>query len=354
VKTRLALVMIVRDEARGIARALESARGVADAMIVLDTGSTDGTPEIAQSLGAIVRHFEWVDDFAAARNAALDGSDADWNLILDGDEWLAGDLSALSAENLPAGAEPFIGHLRVGSQTRVGGEIELASSWIPRLLPRGVRYAGRVHEQPVSELPARPLPVDILHDGYLEEQLARKAGRNEALLIAELNAAPEDPYLWFQLGKEYQVREAPPQAAHCFAEALRLAPADAPYRHALVVRAMTAFKTAEQFDQALALADREFANWQESPDYFFALGDLYLEGAARNPDTALTDFLPMVEFAWKKCLEIGERPDLDGSVRGRGTHLAAHNLAVFYGTLGQSAPAAAYAELAVRLRQAQA
>jgi glycosyltransferase involved in cell wall biosynthesis len=348
---RLALVMIVRDEARGIARALESARGGVDAMIVLDTGSSDGTPEIAEGLGASVGRFAWCDDFSAARNAALDMSDADWNLILDGDEWLAGDLSALSPEALPALGEAFLGHLPVASQTRVGEAIEWSQAWIPRLLPRGVRYAGKVHEQPVSDLPARPIPVEILHDGYLAEQLARKAGRNEALLIAELNAAPEDAYLWFQLGKEYQVREAPPQAAHCFAEALRLAPADVAYRHALVVRALTAFKTAEQFDQALALADAEFEAWQESPDFFFALGDLYLEGAARNPDVAVSDFLPMVEFAWKRCLEIGERSDLDGSVRGRGGHLAAHNLSVFYGSLGRAESAAEYAALAERLRR---
>lgn len=342
--------MIVRDEARGIARALESAKPHVDAMFVLDTGSVDGTPEIAERLGARVGRFDWVDDFAAARNAALDLSDADWNLVLDGDEWLSGDVSALSPANLPAGGEPFVGHLRVASQTQVGEAIELSSSWIPRLLPRGVRYAGKVHEQPVCDLPALPILVEIQHDGYLEAQLAKKAGRNEALLIEALNAAPEDPYLWFQLGKEYQVRDAPPQAAHCFAEALRLAPADAPYRHALVVRAITAFKTAEQFDFALSLADRELPNWQASPDFFFALGDLYLEGASRNPVAALTDFLPMVEYAWKRCLEIGERPELDGSVRGRGGHMAAYNLSVLYQTLEQGERAAEYETLAERLR----
>jgi len=346
----LALVMIVRDEARGVARALESARAIVDQMIVLDTGSVDDTPAIARALGARVGTFAWRDDFSAARNAALDLSDADWNLVLDGDEWLAGDLSALAALPPPDGGQGFVGHLCVASQTMIGDEIEWARSWIPRLLPRGVRYEGRVHEQPVSDLPGRRVEAEIRHDGYLAEQLARKAGRNEALLLAELQAQPDDPYLWFQLGKEYQVREAPPQAAHCFTQALRLCPSDAAYRHALVVRALGAFKAAEQFDLALGLADGEFANWQASPDFFFALGDLYLEGAARNPDAAVADFLPMVEFAWKKCLEIGERPDLDGAVRGRGGHLAAHNLAVFYESLGQAAQAAEYAALAARLR----
>jgi len=68
---RIALVMIVRDEARSLARCLVSACPWVDEMIVLDTGSVDATPEIARRIGARVERFDWCDDFAAARNAAL-------------------------------------------------------------------------------------------------------------------------------------------------------------------------------------------------------------------------------------------------------------------------------------------
>ena len=91
---RLALVMIARNEARCIARALESARPHVDRMVVLDTGSADATPEIAAHLGAEVGRFAWCDDFAAARNAALEMADADWVLMLDADEWLEGAAAA--------------------------------------------------------------------------------------------------------------------------------------------------------------------------------------------------------------------------------------------------------------------
>ena len=57
-------------------------------MVVLDTGSVDDTPEIAARCGARVAHFTWIDDFSAARNAALALTDADWCLVLDADEWL--------------------------------------------------------------------------------------------------------------------------------------------------------------------------------------------------------------------------------------------------------------------------
>ncbi|CAN5176440.1 hypothetical protein BH11PSE2_BH11PSE2_11840 [soil metagenome] len=349
--TRLALVMIARNEARAIGRALASSRGHVDRMIVLDTGSSDDTVAIAEAAGAQVHAFTWCDDFAAARNAALEHSDADWNLILDADEWLTSDLSALGPDTLGANAR-FLGMVQVESTTIQSGALALSRTWIPRVLPKGVRYAGRIHEQPVSDLPEVRLALRIGHDGYLPEQLAGKAGRNEALLLAEIEASPEDGYLWFQLGREYDVAGKSAQAAVCLAEALRLTPASAAYRHALVVRALMAFRSAGKLGEAMALADAEIGNWRRSPDFHFVLGDLYLEVAAQDPDRAIAEHLPIVEYAWTQCLEIGERPDLDGSIAGRGGHMAAHNLAVFYRTLGDPTRATEFEARAAQLRMA--
>jgi glycosyltransferase involved in cell wall biosynthesis len=348
--TRLALVMIARDEARAIARALIGARPHVDRMIVLDTGSTDATREIAAAEGAEVFDFAWTEDFAAARNAALDRSDSDWNLVLDADEWIADGVEALGSAMLEPGTGGFLGEARIESRMDQPGAEGVGQAWIARVLPRGVRYAGRIHEQPQSALPRRRLALTLGHDGYLSEALARKGPRNEALLSAELQRAPHDAYLWFQLAKEHQARGRAPEAADAFVQALRLTPPDAPFRHALVVRALIALKTNGQLAEALALADAEVAGFLESPDFYFVIGDLYLEAASREPERALSDFLPVVELAWKRCLEIGERPELDGAVAGRGGFMAAHNLAVFYETLGQAGPAAQYRELEAHLR----
>jgi glycosyltransferase involved in cell wall biosynthesis len=351
VTDRLALVMIARDEAASIGRALASAKPHVDRLIVLDTGSADQTPTIAAGAGAEVHTFAWVDDFSAARNAALTCSDADWNLILDADEWVDGDAAGLQAL-LPGPAEPFLGLVQVISRIEVGGGEGESRAWIARVLPRGVRYEGRIHEQPVSSLPRRRLDLRLGHDGYLPDALERKGLRNEALLIAELAAASGDGYLWYQLGREQHVRGRPADAATSLTQALTLTPPDAAWRHALVVRALTAFKDAERFDDALHLVDAEFPNWQASPDFFFAMGDLYLEWASRNPNEAMSEHLPLVEYAWRRCLDIGERPDLDGAVAGRGGHMAAHNLAVLYGTLGRKDLEAEYAQKARILRGA--
>lgn len=352
---RLALVMIVRDEERCLARCLESARPHVDAMIVVDTGSTDDTVAIAEACGATVHHFTWCDDFAAARNAALDHSDADWNLILDADQWIEGDASALGPETLPTAsvAPPrFLGCAHMINHDPADGPGVRRLS--PRVLPRGVRYQGRIHELPVSPLPMVPLPFALRHDGFEEAQLARKAGRNEALLRAELAGAPDDSYLWYQLGREHLVRGLPGEAADALLTACRTGTQSDAWRHGTVVSAVQALKQAERFEEALAFVDAEHIHWQRSPDFYFAVADLYLDWASRNPAIAMSELLPIVESAWKRCLEIGERPDLDGSAEGCGSYLAAQNLAMFYQTLGIDDEARLYAEMADGMRRPRA
>jgi len=352
---RLALVMIVRDEARCIERCLASVKPHVDAMIVLDTGSTDDTVAIAERHGAEVHRFAWCDDFAAARNAALDKSDADWNLILDADEWLDSGAGALGSRMLPpASASParFVGCVRLINE---GGEAHgVARKFLPRILPRGVRYEGRIHEQPVSPLPKHLLPVQLRHDGYAGPQLDRKAGRNEALIRAELVANPDDSYFWLQLGRELLVRGVPGEAADHLLTARRTSTQATPYRHAIVIAAVQALTRAERFAEALALVDAEHANWPRSPDFYFAVAQLYLDWAGRNPAIAMDELLPVVEGAWKRCLDIGEQPDLDGSIEGCGSYLAAHNLAMFYETLGIDDEAQHYARAEVELRMRHA
>lgn len=86
---RLSLCMIVKNEAHVIEACLRSVQGIVDEMILVDTGSSDGTVEIAKSFGARISTFAWCDDFSAARNASLDLATGDWVLVLDADEVLS-------------------------------------------------------------------------------------------------------------------------------------------------------------------------------------------------------------------------------------------------------------------------
>src|SRR5687767_11282614 len=82
----LSLSMIVKNEEAALDACLRSARALCDELVVVDTGSTDRTVEIAERHGARVLHFAWCDDFAAARNFALDHTNGEWVLHLDADE----------------------------------------------------------------------------------------------------------------------------------------------------------------------------------------------------------------------------------------------------------------------------
>ena len=148
--------MIVRDEARCLERCLASARPWVDGIVVLDTGSVDATVEIARRHGARVAHFEWIDDFAAARNAALAASDADWRLVLDADEWIAEGGESLAA--LRRQAADFVGQVRVASLFDAAG----GGSTRRRAGCRGSCRAAslrRPHPRAARERAAAPAPA---------------------------------------------------------------------------------------------------------------------------------------------------------------------------------------------------
>jgi tetratricopeptide (TPR) repeat protein len=344
----LALVVIARDEARCIERCLRSAAGRVDEIWVLDTGSVDDTPDLARRCGAQVVPWAWRDDFAAARNAALALTACDWRLVLDADEWIGGDADALRSWRQDA--TPRIGLLRVASLIDGGvGGMQQSPSWMPRLLPRGVQYRGRIHEQPVSTLPRQRLALELLHDGYLPEQMVRKGDRNRRLLQQALQLDGADPYLLYQLGKDHEVHGRFAEAAPCYGEALSRVDPRALWRHDLVLRQMFTLKKLGRFEPALHLASAEMPHWTDSPDFHFTLGDVLLDWAVAQPQQAPA-LLPMIESSWRRALHIGENPALPDTVRGRGSFLAAHNLAVLFDGLGDAAQARIWREQAARLR----
>jgi len=352
---RIALVMIVRNEAESIARCLLSAKSAVDEMIVLDTGSTDATIAIARDLGAKVFEWAWRDDFAAARNEALSHSTADWNLVLDADEWLVGDgqllRQAAQREHLNGGG--FLGLLQVkspldGQRVAVPSAAPEAAadrplptldvnapgsqiyfSWLPRFFPRGIKYVGRIHEQPRSEplLQFRKLAVEIGHDGYLWTKMSEKKGRNRSLLLAALRDDPEDPYLHYQLGKDYDVYGDYSEAISCYEKGLHLVLPGHMYRIDMVVRTLVCLKNVGLLELAYKFAEDEMPYCQKSPDFFFVLAHIMIGLAVQQPHRARSEWLPMARISLLFALKIGDAPEIEASVSGRGSSSAARDLA---------------------------
>lgn len=326
-----AAVLIVRNEARCIERCLASAAPWVDRIVVLDTGSVDETPELARHSGAEVHHLDWPNDFSIARNHALDLADADWNLILDADEWIAGGGETLRSW---IAGPPRLGRVAINSSFEdEHGIIRNNVSWVTRLLPRGARFVGRVHEQVVSALPRVKTEVRLDHDGYREAQMASKRDRNRPLLLRELEDRPEDPYLLYQLGKDAEGHDEMALASDYYTRAFARTQRGDMWFLDLLWRHLHALGRTGNIPQALDLALQWIEQIPDSPDLFFVTANLGLDRAIEDPAHALDCWLPLAMSAWKRCLEIGERPDLEGSVIGRGSFLAQQNLELLQGQL---------------------
>ena len=171
----LSLCLIARNEAENLARCLESARGVADEVVVVDTGSTDDTVTVAERLGARVAHFAWCDDFAAARNEAIRHARGQWILMLDADEALTREARSKLRGLLQD--DRFLAFLiNIRSPLKdTRGQAAVINAW-PRLFRNHseIRYEGRVHEQlspSIARLGGTVAATDLVidHRGYHQD-----------------------------------------------------------------------------------------------------------------------------------------------------------------------------------------
>ena len=342
----IALTMIVKNEARSLARCLDSVAPWVDKMIVLDTGSTDDTIAIARAHGAEVYERRWTNDFAAARNAALAHSDADWNLVLDADEWLTSGGEYLQA--LRHDSRRAVHNIRIDSDLGNGSNILISSHRIPRILPQGVHYVGRIHEQPAHNLPVVDASVAVRHDGYMQAQLDTKKGRNLALLEETLAEMPDDPYMHFQLGKQYDIEQQHDKALSFYHRARELVRNRSPWYHDLVVRTIECLRHEGRLEEAMIFASDEMPYWDQSPDFYFVVGCLLLDQMQKRPEQGKS-LLPMIEESWLKALAIGERPDLAGNVIGRGSFMAAGQLWALFDARKEVEKAAHYNDMQKKL-----
>ncbi|MHB1159388.1 MAG: glycosyltransferase [Chloroflexota bacterium] len=211
---RVSLCMIVRNEEQCLARCLESARGVVHEIVVVDTGSGDSTPAIAASFGAVVLHHRWRDDFAEARNVALEHATGDWILVLDADEELEERSRTRIGELIrETDADGF--QLRQRNLQPAGDLRRYEDLYITRLFRHvpEYRYEQPIHEQIRPSIERRGGKVvetgeiTILHYGYVQRMAQggeTRALRNLRVLEAALARSPRDPYLHYQIGATHK------------------------------------------------------------------------------------------------------------------------------------------------------
>ncbi len=326
---RISLITICRDEAENLDRCLESVRGVADELCVLDTGSTDDTIAVARRHGATVGELPWGDDFAAARNASLGLATGDWALILDADEELVTPGARAALEGFALAHPRAIGRLRLANLDAegAGSEIDL-SRFFP--LGMGLTFRGKVHEQLAAdarELERLDTGAKILHHGYRAETIAArsKLQRNRRLLTLAVEEDPADPYLWYHLGRTAFVAEEHQRALDACARAIELLGAgDTPYLGLLYETAGYALRSLGRSAEARTLLGRVERRFHRRADTRFLIALLELDAGR----------LAEAEAGFLACLELeGVTPEGGETTRSCSTWAPAFNLGVMHEVL---------------------
>jgi len=275
----VSLCMIVKNEERFIGTALQSVRAVlgVEDVVVVDTGSSDRTREIALENGANVFDFELVDDFSAARNFSAKMAENDWILSIDADEELT-----------EAGLDELAEFLADKKAVGVISLFDLTNkkhSALARLYNRtSYFYEGRIHEQlravdGVAGLLLKDVGISMVHHGYLPEynKIDAKLERNENLLLAELKNQPENPYLLYQLGKSYFCNDRDLlKACECFEKALNFgADVKFGYTYDLVECYGYALINTGQYEKALSLRDTYSIYYDDRAQFRFLTAHIF-------------------------------------------------------------------------------
>lgn len=207
----LSVCIIAKNEEAHIGECLKRLSPYGFEIVLTDTGSTDRTPEIARNYTNRIYHFDWCDDFSAAKNFCLEKASCDRILSLDCDEYIeALDLSALirCMDRHPDCA----GRVLMRSRFLRGGQTSFEQTRLSRLADRRYfHFTGAIHEQLARRgssfaKAVYDAPVTILHVGYDEREadMKAKSRRNIALLSAQIKQEGPDPYLYFQLGQSFR------------------------------------------------------------------------------------------------------------------------------------------------------
>jgi len=268
--------MIVKNEEAFLEASLSSAKNLLglDDIVVVDTGSTDRTKEIALECGAVVYDFTWCNDFSAARNYSAEKAKNDWIFYLDADE-----------EITEADTVKLSGFISNGKNVGVATRVELTNldaNPVSRLYNKKLyMLKGIIHEQiePVGghSKVLKNIPVTMIHHGYLPEVSEKKGTheRNARMLKEALKDQPDDPYLLYKLGNAYYYKDME-IACQYLEEALKFVK---DYNLLYVYEAIELYGYAlintEQYEKALKHRDKYAKYFNGKPQYRFLSAHIY-------------------------------------------------------------------------------
>jgi tetratricopeptide (TPR) repeat protein len=329
----LGLCMIVKDEEEMLPKCLAAVAPAVDQIVIVDTGSSDRTVEIAKEFGATVIEQPWTGSFSEARNTSFEAATTDWILYLDADEILvADDVKRLRALTGRIWREAF--YLVLTSFTGEIGDGAAVTNSAMRVFRNRphYRFEGRLHEQIAQHIPTyatgriEQASVRVDHYGYLGavRDAKEKSRRNLELLKAQQAESAPSAFLHFNLGTEYAAIGDYGSALIELAQSWNLVrehgEEDNDYVPALVQRLVTALRACGRGQDAIAKAGEGLERFPGFTDLVYAQAQAAL--ALGNEDEAIA--------YWQRCIEMGDAPARYGAAVGAGTHRPRIALAELY------------------------
>lgn len=295
----ISVCMIMKNEEKNLRKCLDSVKSFGFELILVDTGSTDSTISIAKEYTESIYHFDWIQDFSAARNYSLSLASNDCVLVLDCDESISSiDMDSLSL--FMKNHSDKIGLVSRRNHYEMNQSDSVYTDLVERFFNRKLyQYKGEVHEQVVPRIVASGISVGqkesinlhLEHSGYTgsPEELYAKSMRNADILKKMLEKTPNDPYLYFQLGQCYNMLHDDVNALYYYDKGLSFdVDPNAEYVQMMVIGYGYALLHLEKYEEALQLQNIYDA-FAVSADFICLMGLIYLRTG--NLLSAMAEFL---------------------------------------------------------------
>ncbi len=291
----ISVCIITKNEAERLEQCLQALQSFSFEIVVVDTGSTDNSKEIARKYTDKVFDFIWIDDFSAARNYAAKCAAHNIIFPIDTDEIVTSlDLNAL--QEAIANHPRSVGYVKRLDYFEAGSEVRHYDVMIERIYDRRYYHFERpIHEVilPLSDISysSYETTVTLDHIGYLGDKnaLQNKAERNLALLQKETEKSPEDPYPYFQIGQSYMLMRDHEHACESFKEAIARNPAPTEsYTRILVNNYGNALIELDRPEESIKLLSY-YEYYDNNIDYLCMIGLSYM--LIGQPLRALPEFV---------------------------------------------------------------
>jgi len=280
---KISLCMIVKNEGLALGRCLNSVLGIVDEIIVVDTGSTDSTCEIARQYGAIIHHFPWNDNFSDARNTSLELAHGDWIIFLDADEELSSNSQKILTRLIEN--KTVDGYfVKIMNYLGKEGWIESVPDLVFRLFrnQKDYRFHGAIHEQ-IADVILEKNPkacyqiaeeLMIIHHGYLDEVITEKdkKHRNLMLIEKELEQNPANRLLQYHYGVELFRAERYAEAASILIQSATDIDPNTIYFPKLIRYIVIAQQSSGQLQEALNTANLGLKFFPNYADLYYYIG----------------------------------------------------------------------------------